>query len=111
MGREIEQNYLDIYYITGNTLFLIQIVTINSLQKKHSSLRILSDKAEKKDLESSLKKSAKSNEQWEQNDTRADCQNDRYRYGKSKENCVWRKNCYCVDYLIVNMLKFISICR
>ena len=44
-GRGIEQKYPGIYYITGNTLFPIQIVVINNLKKEHISLRILSDKA------------------------------------------------------------------
>ena len=54
-----------IYYITGNTLFPVQIVVINTLKKEHSSLRILSDKADKEDVENFLQNAVKSNEQWE----------------------------------------------
>ena len=54
-----------IYYITGNTLFPVQIVVINNLKKEHSSLRILSDKADKEDVENFLQNAVKSNEQWE----------------------------------------------
>lgn len=64
-GLGIEWKYPGIYYITGNTLFPVQIVVINSLKKEHSSLRILSDKAEKEDVENFLQNAVKSNEQWE----------------------------------------------
>ena len=64
-GFGIEQKYPGIYYITGNTLFPIQIVVINNLKKEHISLRILSDKAEKEDVENFLQNAVKSNEQWE----------------------------------------------
>ena len=40
-------------------------MVINSLKKEHSSLRILSDKAEKEDVENFLQNAVKSNEQWE----------------------------------------------
>ena len=64
-GLGIEWKYPGIYYITGNTLFPVQIVVINSLKKEHSSLRILSDKANKEDVENFLQNAVKSNEQWE----------------------------------------------
>ena len=40
-------------------------MVINSLKKEHSSLRILSDKAEKEDVENFLQNAVKSHEQWE----------------------------------------------
>ena len=40
-------------------------MVINSLKKEHSSLRILSDKAEKEDVENFLQNAVKGNEQWE----------------------------------------------
>ena len=40
-------------------------MVINNLKKEHSSLRILSDKAEKEDVENFLQNAVKSNEQWE----------------------------------------------
>ena len=40
-------------------------MVINNLKKEHSSLRILSDKADKEDVENFLQNAVKSNEQWE----------------------------------------------
>ena len=40
-------------------------MVINNLKKEHISLRILSDKAEKEDVENFLQNAVKSNEQWE----------------------------------------------
>ena len=47
-GAVIEQRYPGIYYITGNTLFPVQIVVAKELNNTlHSSLRVLSDSADR----------------------------------------------------------------
>ena len=59
-GLMIEEMYPGIYYIAGQLLIPVQIVVISRLEaEKHSSLRILSDKADKKDVERFLEEAGK----------------------------------------------------
>ena len=68
-GAVIEQKFPGIYYITGNTLFPVQIVVVKELDKQtHSSLRVLMDKADREDVETFLQNSVKTNEPWERED-------------------------------------------
>ena len=68
-GAIIEPKYPGIYYITGNTLFPVQIVVVKELDKQtHSSLRVLMDKADREDVETFLQNSVKTNEPWERED-------------------------------------------
>ena len=68
-GAVIEQKFPGIYYITGNTLFPVQIVVVKELDKQtHSSLRVLMDKADREDVETFLQNSVKANEPWERED-------------------------------------------
>ncbi|MDY5807172.1 MAG: hypothetical protein SPM04_06480 [Lachnospira sp.] len=68
-GAVIEQKFPGIYYITGNTLFPVQIVVAKELDKQtHSSLRVLMDKADREDVETFLQNSVKTNEPWERED-------------------------------------------
>jgi hypothetical protein len=51
-GHEIEEKYPGIYYVTNKLPFPAQIVVTSELRKEtHSCLRILSDNAEKEDVE------------------------------------------------------------
>ena len=68
-GAIIEQKFPGIYYITGDTLFPVQIVVVKELDKQnHSSLRVLTDKADREDVEMFLKNSIGANENWEKSD-------------------------------------------
>ena len=68
-GAVIEQRYPGIYYITGNTLFPVQIVVAKELNNTlHSSLRVLSDSADREDVETFLQNSVKTSEPWERED-------------------------------------------
>ena len=68
-GAVIEQKFPGIYYITGNTLFPVQIVVAKELDKQtHSSLRVLTDNADIEDVETFLQNSVKANEPWERED-------------------------------------------
>ena len=68
-GAVIEQKFPGIYYITGNTLFPVQIVVAKELDKQtHSSLRVLTDNADIEDVETFLQNSVKTNEPWERED-------------------------------------------
>ena len=68
-GAVIEQKFPGIYYITGNTLFPVQMVVVKELDKQtHSSLRVLMDKADREDVETFLQNSVKANEPWERED-------------------------------------------
>ena len=68
-GAVIEQKFPGIYYITGNTLFPVQMVVVKELDKQtHSSLRVLTDKADREDVEMFLKNSIGANENWEKSD-------------------------------------------
>ena len=68
-GAIIEPKYPGIYYITGNTLFPVQIVVAKELNNTlHSSLRVLSDSADREDIEAFLQNSVKTNEPWERED-------------------------------------------
>ena len=68
-GAVIEQKFPGIYYITGNTLFPVQIVVVKELDKQtHSSLRVLMDKADREDVETFLQNSVKTSEPWERED-------------------------------------------
>ena len=68
-GAVIEQKFPGIYYITGNTLFPVQIVVVKELDKQtHSSLRVLTDNADIEDVETFLQNSVKTNEPWERED-------------------------------------------
>ena len=59
-GLMIEEMYPGIYYVTGELLIPVQIVVISRLKaEKHSSLRVLSDKADKKDVERFLEEAGK----------------------------------------------------
>ena len=50
-GYTLEEKYPDIYYVTGNLLFPVQIVVISRLNRStHSSLRILSENADIEDI-------------------------------------------------------------
>lgn len=51
-GHHIEEKYPGIYYVTNNLPFPAQIVVTKQLSpESHSSLRILSERAEKSDIE------------------------------------------------------------
>ena len=68
-GAIIEPKYPGIYYITGNTLFPVQIVVAKELNNTlHSSLRVLSDSADREDIEAFLQNSVKTSEPWERED-------------------------------------------
>ena len=68
-GAVIDQKFPGIYYITGNTLFPVQIVVVKELDKQtHSSLRVLMDKADREDVETFLQNSVKTSEPWERED-------------------------------------------
>ena len=68
-GTIIEQRYPGVYYIKGNTLFPVQIVVVKELNSTlHSSLRVLSDSADREDVETFLQNSVKTNEPWERED-------------------------------------------
>ena len=68
-GAVIEQKFPGIYYITGNTLFPVQIVVVKELDKQtHSSLRVLTDNADIEDVETFLQNSVKTSEPWERED-------------------------------------------
>ena len=68
-GAVIDQKFPGIYYITGNTLFPVQMVVVKELDKQtHSSLRVLMDKADREDVETFLQNSVKANEPWERED-------------------------------------------
>ena len=68
-GAIIEPKYPGIYYITGNTLFPVQIVVAKELNNTlHSSLRVLSDSADREDVETFLQNSVKTSEPWERED-------------------------------------------
>ena len=68
-GAVIEQKFPGIYYITGNTLFPVQIVVAKELDKQtHSSLRVLTDNADIEDVETFLQNSVKTSEPWERED-------------------------------------------
>lgn len=55
-GHKIEERYSGIYYVTNNLPFFAQIVVTSKLSKKHSSLRILSNNADKEDIQTFLRK-------------------------------------------------------
>ena len=68
-GAVIEPKYPGVYYITGNTLFPVQIVVAKELNNTlHSSLRVLSDSADREDVETFLQNSVKTSEPWERED-------------------------------------------
>ena len=68
-GAVIEQKFPGIYYITGNTLFPVQMLVVKELDKQtHSSLRVLMDKADREDVETFLQNSVKTSEPWERED-------------------------------------------
>ena len=68
-GTIIEQRYPGVYYIKGNTLFPVQIVVVKELNNTlHSSLRVLSDSADREDVETFLQNSVKTSEPWERED-------------------------------------------
>ena len=68
-GAIIEQRYPGVYYITGNTLFPVQIVVGKELNSTlHSGLRVLSDSADREDVETFLQNSVKTSEPWERED-------------------------------------------
>ena len=68
-GAVIEPKYPGVYYITGNTLFPVQIVVAKELNNTlHSSLRVLSDSADREDIEVFLQNSVKASEPWERED-------------------------------------------
>ena len=68
-GAVIEQKFPGIYYITGNTLFPVQMVVVKELDKQtHSSLRVLTDNADIEDVETFLQNSVKTSEPWERED-------------------------------------------
>ena len=53
----------------GNTLFPVQIVVVKELNSTlHSSLRVLSDSADREDVETFLQNSVKTSEPWERED-------------------------------------------
>jgi hypothetical protein len=50
-GAIIKEKYPGIYYVTGNTLFVTQVVVTGQLRKEtHCSLRILSENAQREDI-------------------------------------------------------------
>ena len=68
-GTIIEQRYPGVYYIKGNTLFPVQIVVGKELNSTlHSGLRVLSDSADREDVETFLQNSVKTSEPWERED-------------------------------------------
>ena len=71
-GHEIEEKYPGIYYITNNVTFPTQVVVTSQLAKHaHSSLRVLSDNAEREDIELFLSDNANIKTQQGRNDINA----------------------------------------
>ena len=67
-GHEIEMVYPGIYYITNNLPFPVQVIVTKELKKEtHSSLRILSNNAEREDVERFLKMSVRIKTPWGRN--------------------------------------------
>ena len=71
-GYSIEEKYKGIYYVTGKVMFPVQIVVTSQLDKRlHSSLRVLSENAERDDVERFLLESKKRASQGEKNNINA----------------------------------------
>ena len=67
-GHEIEMVYPGIYYITNNLPFPVQVIVTKELKKEtHSSLRILSNNAEREDVERFLEMSVRIKTPWGRN--------------------------------------------
>ncbi len=58
-GRIVEEKFDGIYYVTGNVLFPAQIIVTSRLDKKHTSLRILSENASEEDVRSFIEQARK----------------------------------------------------
>lgn len=58
-GRIIEEKFDGIYYVTGNVQFPAQIIVTSRLNKKHTSLRILSKNASEDDIRSFIEQARK----------------------------------------------------
>lgn len=66
--HEIEMVYPGIYYITNNLPFPVQVIVTKELKKEtHSSLRILSNNAEREDVERFLEMSVRIKTPWGRN--------------------------------------------
>ena len=71
-GYSIEEKYKGIYYVTGKVMFPVQIVVTSQLDKRlHSSLRVLSENAERDDVERFLLESKNRASQGEKNSINA----------------------------------------
>jgi CRISPR/Cas system CSM-associated protein Csm2 small subunit len=67
-GYEIEKIYPGIYYITNNLPFPIQVIVTKKLSKEaHSCLRILTDNADKEDVERFLEQAKEAQNPGERN--------------------------------------------
>jgi CRISPR/Cas system CSM-associated protein Csm2 small subunit len=67
-GHEIEEKYPGIYYVTNNLLFLVQVIVTSRLSKEaHSCLRILTNNAEKDDVERFLEQAKETKNPGERN--------------------------------------------
>ncbi len=58
-GMIVEERYDGIYYVTGNIPFPAQIIVTSRLDKKHTSLRILSNHASEEDVRSFIEQAKK----------------------------------------------------
>jgi CRISPR/Cas system CSM-associated protein Csm2 small subunit len=67
-GYKIEEKYKGIYYVTNNLLFLVQVIVTSRLSKEaHSCLRILTNNAEKDDVERFLEQAKETKNPGERN--------------------------------------------
>jgi CRISPR/Cas system CSM-associated protein Csm2 small subunit len=67
-GYAIEEHYPGIYYVTNNLRFPVQVIVTSRLSKEaHSCLRILTNNADKDDVERFLLQAKKYNNQGERN--------------------------------------------
>jgi CRISPR/Cas system CSM-associated protein Csm2 small subunit len=67
-GYAIEEHYPGIYYVTNNLRFPVQVIVTSRLSKEaHSCLRILTNNADKDDVERFLEQANKASNQGERN--------------------------------------------
>jgi hypothetical protein len=71
-GYEIEERYPGIYYVTNNLPFPVQVIVTSRLSKEaHSCLRILTDNADKEDVELFLEQAKETKNPGERNNVDA----------------------------------------
>ena len=72
LGNRIERHFPGVYYVTGKILFDVQIVVISQPSSEgHIALRMLSQKAERTEIERFLKEASKYTEQSDKNNADA----------------------------------------